>query len=426
MNNKAKKLLMGVLLLVIVFIGIILYLLVKEPDKTKDQETSIRRRLPFEFFEDKPQFLTPEEIDRIIQEKGFSDEALKEIYKEYYQYPHFSRPLNKKMVDLINPWFVESQPLPVILNPNFRNEKSMQEFINKLKEEGKSEEEIKKILEEEFKNYPLFVFQLNRHTLTYGDTIIGTLKITDEKGNVLGYDILEAGIYSDPKFGNARIATPEYNDAGISPDEKSDLVYTFSWKIPSQEKKYWGDLSLKVKVKIDKTGKEVELERSFYSSPFIIAEFLNQFDEELKDGHLIITAYLDVKKECEYHLQANLFSLDFDEPSHWVTYKGILKPGIHKIPFTFWGKIFHDKGLEGRFELRDLRGYCENLPFPASWFDDPTKRDQIVNAKPKDEPLFFYIPYTDLTYKTKRYYKLNDFSNKEWDSEEKREKLGSL
>ncbi|GIX42384.1 MAG: hypothetical protein KatS3mg129_2117 [Leptospiraceae bacterium] len=423
--KKEAKFFIIITISIIIFIGIIIYLLIKSPEETTKQE-SIRKNLPFEFFEDKPQFLTPEQLDQIIKEKGMSDEALQEIYKDYYKYPHFSRPLNKNMVDLINPWFVEAQPLPVILNPVLKNEKSLQEYIEKLKQEGKSEEEIRELIEEEFKNYPLFVFQLNRHTLTYGDTIIGTLKITDNKGNILSYDIIEASIYSDPHFGNIRIATPEFNDAGISPDEKEDQIYTFSWKIPSQDKKYWGDLSLKVKVRLENTGKEIELERGFYSSPFVIAEFLDQFDEELKDGHLIITAYLDVKKECEYHIQANLFSVEFDEPSHWVTYKKILKAGIHKIPFTFWGKIFRDKGLEGHFVLKDLRGYCENLPFPASWFDDPSKVDQIVNAKPKEEPLFFYIPYTNLTYKTKRYYKLNDFSDEEWDSEEKREKLGSL
>ncbi len=423
--KKELKFIILLGVLIFVLLGALVFLLIKEPEKT-EQEFTLRKKMPFEFFEDKPLFLTPEQIDRIIQERGLSDEVLLEIYKDYYRYPHFSRPLDKNMIDLTNPWFVKSNPLPIILNPRLKNETNLKQLIDELQKQGKSEEEIQDILEQEFKNYPLFLFQLNRHTLTYGDTLIGTLKITDNKGNILEYTILEAGIYSDRYFGNIRLGTPEYNDAGIQPDKEKDQIYTFSWKIPSQDKKYWGNLTLKVKVKIDVTGKEVEIEEGFYSSPFIIAEFLEQFEEELKDGHLIINAYLDVKKECEYHLQANLFSIDFDEPTHWVTYKKILKPGIQKIPFIFWGKIFRDKGIEGRFELRDLRGYCENLPFPASWFEDPSKMDQIVNAKPKEEPLFFYIPYTSITYKTKNYYKLSDFSNQEWDSEEKREKLGSL
>lgn len=412
MNNRK----LVILLVIIIFLIAIIIVWINYKKKEKKEE-SIREKIPFEFFEDKPQFLTPEQIEQILNEYGATEEVLNQIYKDYSKYPYDSRPLDKKMVDLINPWKVESMPLPIIFNPNLKTESNFKDFIKKLKEEGKSEEEIKDIVDKELKEYPSFVFQTNKHTLTIGDTLIATLKIIDPKGNLLNYDVLEAGIYSDKYFGKARIATPEYNDAGIEPDDKKDQIYTFSWKIPSQENKYWGTLTIKAKVRIEKLSKEVELEQSFYSSPFYIAEFINQFDEELKDGHLYITTYLDVKKECEYHIQANLFSIDFDEPTHWVYYKGILKPGIQKVQFRFWGKIFREKGVEGNFELRDLRGYCENLPFPPSWFGDPSKIDAIVNAKPKDEPLFYYLPYTNLSYKTKRYYKLSEFSEQEWKQE---------
>ncbi len=214
------------------------------------------------------------------------------------------------------------------------------------------------------------------------------------------------------------MATPEFNDAGMSPDESNDNIYTFSWKLPSQEKLYWGNLTLKVKVFVNELNQEVELEKTFYSSPIIIAEFVNQFIEKLDKGSLIITAYLDVKQECEYHIQANLFNVEEEEPTHWVYFKKVLKPGLNEIPLRFYGKIFHDKGVEGYFLLRDLRGYCENLPFPASWLGDPSKLDQIVNAPPKDEPLFYYIPYTDLTYKTQNRYRLSDFTKDDWNGEE--------
>ncbi|MFN3604675.1 MAG: hypothetical protein ACK4UJ_08205 [Leptonema sp. (in: bacteria)] len=408
-----------VFIYLIVILAILVFFVWIYNKKTTKKEESLRKKVPFEFFEDKPQFLTPEQIEQILNEHGAADEVINQIYKDYLRFPPDSRPLDKKMVDLLNPWKIPTSPLPVILNPNLKTETSFKDFLKKLKEEGKTEEQIQEIIEKEFKDYPSFVFQTNKHTLTLGDTLIATLKITDPKGNLLNYEVLEAGIYADRHFDNQRLATPEYNDSGIEPDDKKNGIYTFSWKIPSSEKKYWGDLSLKVKVRIDKLANpnEIELEQGFYSSPFTIAEFLDQFEEEFKDGHLYITAFLDVKKECEYHIQANLISLDFDEPTHWVYYKGILKPGIQKINFRFWGKIFKEKGVEGYFELRDLRGYCENLPFPPSWFGDPSKVDAIVNAKPKDEPLYFYLPFTNLSYKTKRYYKLTEFSDQEWNQE---------
>lgn len=412
MNNK--KLVIALAIVIFLIVIIIFWINYKKKDK---KEESIREKIPFEFFEDKPKFLTPEQIEQVLNEYGTTDEVLNQIYKDYAKYPYDSRPLDKKMVDLINPWKVEFTPLPMIFNPDLKTENNFKDFLKKLKEEGKSEEEIKDIIEKEFKEYPSFVFQINKHTITIGDTLIATLKIMDPKGNLLNYDLLEAGIYSDKYYGKTRIAIPEYNDAGIEPDDKKDGIFTFSWKIPSQENKYWGNLTIKARIRIEKLSKEVELEQSFYSSPFNIAEFINQFEEELKDGHLYITAFLDVKKECEYHIQANLYSIDFDEPTHWVYFKGILKPGIQKVQFRFWGKIFKEKGVEGHFELKDLRGYCENLPFPPSWFGDPTKIDAIVNAKPKDEPLFYYLPYTNISYKTKRYYKLSEFSEQEWKEE---------
>ncbi len=411
MKNKTAFLLLFIIIVLV--IGLV-WIYNKKPKK---KETTLKEKVPFEFFEDKPRFLTPEQIEQILNEYGFTDEVLKEIYKDYSKYPPDSRPLDKNMIDLIEPWKISYVPLPVILNPNLKTENSLKEFVKKLQDEGKTEEQIKAIIEKEFKEYPSFVFQTNKHTLTLGDTLIATLKISDSKGNFLNYDVLDAGIYSDRVFGEQRVATPELNDAGIEPDEKKDGIYTFSWKIPSSDNKYWGNLSLKVRVRIEKLSKEVELEQGFYSSPFLIAEFLDQFEEEFKDGHLYISTFLDVKKECEYHLQANLYSEEFDEPTHWVYHKSILRPGIQKVTFRFWGKIFKEKGVEGTFRLKDLRGFCENLPFPPSWIGDPTKIDAVVNAKPKEEPLYYYLPYTDLSYKTKRYYKLSEFSEKEWNQE---------
>ncbi|MCS7204946.1 MAG: hypothetical protein NZ853_04555 [Leptospiraceae bacterium] len=413
-----KKLFL-ILALVFILLVIVVLLIIYFPTE-EEKDLGIRKRLPSELLQNQPQFFTPEQLEDLLKERGMDDEVLEEIRRQFYQYPDFSRPLDKRMIDLINFWYVEAQPLPIILNPNLRDEKKISDYIKKLQNEGKTESEIQKLIEEEFKSYPTYIFQTNKHTLTKGDVLVATLKIFDSKGNLLPYDVIEAGIFADPYLKRIRLGTPEYNDSGIEPDEKKDDVYTFSWKIPSEDKKYWGNLTLKVKVYLQEYQNQFEISETFFSSPWVVAEFLDQFEEEIKDGHLYISAFLKVNKECEYHIQANLFSVEFDEPTHWVTYKNILSPGIHKITFQFWGKIFHDKEVEGHFLLKDLRGYCENLPFPPSWFLDPTKKDFIVNAPPKDEPLFFYIPYTNINYKTKRYYRLSEFSNEDWLSSQKK------
>ncbi len=127
------------ILIIILVFGVLslitLFYLLLQPPKKKEQtrEQSLRQRFS-DFFlsEDKPLFLSPEEIEKLIKEKGLEDEVLNEIYKDYLRYPPDSRPLYKEMVDLIDPWKIEDQPLPVIINPKYKNETEMKKFIDEM------------------------------------------------------------------------------------------------------------------------------------------------------------------------------------------------------------------------------------------------------------------------------------------------------
>ncbi len=102
-----------------------------------------------------------------------------------------------------------------------------------------------------------------------------------------------------------------------------------------------------------------------------------------------------------------------------------MRPGRQVATLEFYGKIFHDGGHEGRFQLRDIRGTCENLPFPPSWLGDPSKIEAIQNAEPKNEPLVLYIPYSNARYTT-REYSLDQFTDQEWISPDKERRLQQL
>ncbi|MCB1320033.1 MAG: hypothetical protein KDK34_07260, partial [Leptospiraceae bacterium] len=201
--------------------------------------------------------------------------------------------------------------------------------------------------------------------------------------------------------------------------------YLFTWKAPSADKKYWGSLTLEVRARVPGIEDEVTLTQGFYSSPIAPARFTGNASERLEKGSLLIDVELDVERECRYSLHANLYSVIDDQPTHWASVDEILKPGRQVVSFKFFGKVFHDGGYEGKFQLRDLRGTCENLPFPASWIGDPTKIKAIEQAPPVDEPLLLYVPYTDFTYTT-RSYRLSDFSEDEWSSDEKNRRLDRL
>lgn len=370
-------------------------------------------------------FATPAELERLLN-RDPSPRAVLEAYRVYAQYPDFSRPLDRSMTDLTDPWKITDMPLPIIDDPGMRTETALRERVTELKAQGKSDSEIGGELKKYYENLPRYQFSANRHTLTFGDELVVTLKITDANGAKLEYTIKDAAIWGDPQMSRSILGRPDYNDAGMGYDQKAgDGITTFTWKLPGEDKRYWGNLRLLVTVSATGVKNPVELVHSFYGSPIVPAQFTGQFLERLENGNLVIDAYLDVKRECKFILQANLYTLR-GEPTHWVTANTILEPGVRTVSFVFFGKIFHDRGVDGRFVLRDLRGTCENLPFPARWLNDPSKTDAVVNARPLEEPLLFYIPYTALGYTTQREYTFKDFSNAEWSSPEKEARLRQL
>lgn len=368
-------------------------------------------------------FLTPRELEKIMA-RGASPKAEYEMFRTYAQYPDDSRPLSKTMVDLINPWRVDLVPLPVPA-PGVATEKEVKELAEKLREAGKSDEEIDEEIARKMKNQPAYEFTLNKHTITEGDVMVATLRIVKD-GDPVPYTISSAEIEGDYNFGNKGLGSAAYNDAGTDQDARAnDGITTFTWKAPSADKRYWGTLKLKVKAMVQGVQDPVVLQNSFYSSPVAPAVFSSNFQERLVDGSLIIDATLDVKRECRFNLQANLYSLDEDEPTHWVSQNKVLEPGRHVISFLFFGKIFRDGGYSGKFQLRDLRGTCENMPFPAKWIGDPSKMAQITNTPPLEEPPLYYIPFNDYKFTT-RSYNTEEFSNAEHTSPEKAKRLQEL
>ena len=363
-------------------------------------------------------FLSAGELERLIARGGPSPKARFEAYKSYARYPSNSRPLTAGMKDLTQPWVIKNVPLPIVADSRFATVRAFKQAIQELRNAGKSDEEIKAELQKKSRNAPRFVFQTNRHALTAGDELRAELTTTTADGAPLEPTILDARIIGDRRFGSKSLGS-------LSKEAKGKGVNVFTWKFPSADKKYWGQLEIQVRARIPGLNDEVILRQSVYGSPIAPATFTGNFQERLENGSLIIETELDVKRDCRYSLHANLYNQDTGEPTHWVSFDGALKPGRRIVKFTFFGKIFRDGGHEGRFALKNLRGTCENLPFPASWVDDPSKSDAMAKAKPLNEPLQIYIPFNTITHKTEKY-RLEQFSTREWDSPYKRRRLERL
>lgn len=397
-----------------VLVLIILVILLVREDRSGGERW--REKLDDPFRSGKEGFRSPRDIEKLFAE-GATPEATLAAYKSWTRYPSGSQPLFKEMKDLTDPWRIDNIPMPVLANASLRTEAAMSEFIDRLRSQGKSNEEIGQLIKKEAAGSPTYLFKTNRHTITESETFTALLELKSPNGGNLPFTVLSAEMEGDAHTKNAGLGSVQSAPEGEG--------IKFSWKAPSADKKYWGTLTLKVRVKAAGVPEDAVLHQSVYSSPVPPARFTGQFAENLTDGSLAISAGIDVLQECRFSVQANLYSLETNEPTHWVAVEKILKPGKQNIDFLFYGKIFRDFGHEGKFELRDIRGTCENMPFPPSWLGDPARLKDIENAPAKDEPPLLYVPFTSAKYTT-RAYRLDEFTDKEWTSPEKERRIREL
>lgn len=419
-----RKLIHFIAAALVVLLGGILYLLLdlRDTDEGIDVGGS-----PFSGPEHSGEqgFLSEKQIEKLFLAGDPAAEY--EAYKAYARYPHESRPLNARMKDLTEPWKVAFVRLPIVTDPALATENSFKAYLAEQKEAGKSPKQVQAELKTALKNSYGYQFEANRHTLTAGDELVVKLSVTSPAGDVVPVRIVDSQLKGDENFGTPALGSVDFNDEGSGADTRAeDRVYTAAWKLPGTDKKYWGNLELTVRAAVEGLKDEVVLRHHFYASPIVPAVFTGEFSERLENGSLVIDQVVDVKKECRFTIQANLYNVEEDVPTHWVTVQKVLSPGKQIVSFLFFGKIFRDGGHEGRFRMQNLRGTCDNLPFPVRYLGDPARVDQIVNAEPLKEPLLHYMPFTDLTFTTRNAYGAAVFSDQEWESDEKTSRLEAL
>lgn len=310
-----------------------------------------------------------------------SSEARKLAQKTFSMYPPNSRPLRGSMKDLINPFQLQTSEIPV-----------------KLKKADNPEDQ-KDIV---------YQFSGPKYFITGDEVFIAYLKVYQSQSlETVPVEIKKAEVLSDIKTDRQKLNPPEYNDSGVEYDKQSgDGIITFSWRPGAMTRKYWGQLALIVQFKA--ADKLIDAKLQFFSTPQIPAVFTGNFQEDIVDGSLVIKAELNVKKSGHYLIEANLFHKGTGKPLHWVYYNGQLQSGIRDVPLLFYGKIFHDAGLEGEYILKDLRGYRNNVPFNID--DMAAIAEGKINIEESNEPHREFIQSMASEYTTSEY-KMSDFSN---------------
>ncbi|HEX2872982.1 MAG TPA: choice-of-anchor X domain-containing protein [Polyangiaceae bacterium] len=197
-------------------------------------------------------------------------------------------------------------------------------------------------------------------------------------------------------------------DDGSNGDEAAgDGTYTANLPIVEQVP---GLVDLVARVRLANREADDPLDAQALSAHFSIsalppARFVERVSDRLGDGSLIVTVGLQVEKPGRYRVFANL---EHDgELLAYAKEDRDLEAGLQQIELLFFGKILHDSGIDGSFDVTQLRGQRFNL--------DGNESGSL------SEPL---LP-VERAHRTAAY-RAADFSPDEWTSPYKEERINEL
>lgn len=152
---------------------------------------------------------------------------------------------------------------------------------------------------------------------------------------------------------------------------------------------------------VDPDGHPFPFSESFRYAAVAPLVVLEQHADAIVKGSLEVTVAVDVKRLGPVMVQATLF--DAAGTNAIATYDDYYRPtqlGPQELKITFFGKAIGDKRIDGPYSVRALHGF--------------------VRLADADPPELFWESKTTLATAS---YKATDFSNREWDSPQKAEKI---
>ncbi len=311
-------------------------------------------------------------------------------YRLNYRYPLESRPLTKRMSDLIDPWTVHPVREPLYANqPPAAGEKPVY----------------------------YYTWSAPTYVVTGNKPAVARLTVFEpESDRPVSVRIDSATVFADPEFRSVRIGEAQHNDDASG-------RHTLTWTPQPGMRLHWGNVRMAVKFRAP-NGKLFEVDTQFRSTPNPPAFFTGEIRERLDNGSLKIEVGLDVKKEGKYILEANLFD-DSDRPLHWVYVNRYLERGLQFVDLNFFGLVFHDRDFtQGRLVLRQLRGHRMHLPYDPRRLDDMLARG--VPVPTTNAPDQEWLPPLGRDYRTRRAYSIGEFARTEYEGDDKAERLKAV
>lgn len=334
-----------------------------------------------------------------------------EAYVEWAKYPPYTRPLHEGQVDLTDPFNPENLNAPVgVISKPAQCEQETDGTLN-CTQKAEMSDVVCKLLPES--------------TISVGKSDFKVLLYCYRPGpkqENLSLDSIEPKVYMKHNRKTTGTLPPvAFGDDGQNGDEKkSDGIYTFLVRPTAND---WGPMYLEVAFTVD--GMKHVQRTNWYSTPQIVAEFTGNPSDRIEAGNLRIQLPLNVFKAGYYIVRANLQEKDGSQRMvAQATWEGELGTGNQTVPLEFFGKVIRDSGVDGPYVVRNIRAHRDNSPVNAAMLRNALETGKEIQPQKHDEPMFEYVRPAE-NYMT-RAYSADEFSDEEWQSEEKDRRINYL
>lgn len=245
-------------------------------------------------------------------------------------------------------------------------------------------------------------FSADRAHVAFGEAFTSWIEVwrTGDETRRIPAVIHEAWVMSVSGEAQGRTVKLVYRDDGADGDEiAGDLRYTNRF-VPAQHEELRQGRLVHIVADVEAGGVRKPLMRDFTYTPRPVLEIVGVSDA-VEDGSLVVTLDVEVHEPGLHTLEANLLAED-GRPLAYTDVSFPLEVGRTSVKLPFFGKIFHDLGVDGPYLARDFRGLVRKDHGEANLFwEDPRQH-------------------------TTRPWRRSDLSPEEWQSPEKDEKIRGL
>ena len=237
-----------------------------------------------------------------------------------------------------------------------------------------------------------FRFASDRAHVGFGETLTSWIEVWEASApdRRLPATIRQAWVMSNAGGRQGRTVPLDYADDGTH-------RYTNRF-VPSEHDELADAQQVRISAEVEVEGERRLITRDFTYTPRPVLEVL-AIRDAIRDGSLVITLDVEVFEPGLHTIEANALSGDGEVPIAYVDTSTTLQVGKTRVDLTFFGKIFRDAGIDGPYQIRDLRGFRRDLDGGTNLY------------------------WSDPRVHTTRPYPRTDLADAEWDADEKREKI---